>query len=54
MSIIMMYEALVDDSDEVVQLSCNGFHRKVLVVLLVLGHGFGDIWDILGPLIEEE
>ena len=41
----------VADSDEVVQLSCNDFHRKVLVVLLVLGHGFG---DILGPLIEEE
>ena len=48
---IMMYAGVVDDSDEVVQLSCNDFHRKVLVVLLVLGHGFG---DILSPLIEEE
>ena len=48
---IMMYEGVVDDSDEVVQLSCSDFHRKVLVVLLVLGYGFG---DIVGPLIEEE
>ena len=42
---------MVDGSDEVVQLSCSDYHRKILVVLLVLGYSFG---DILGPLIKEE